>query len=213
MRHQKLHLVRQDAAVTQDEVFPQAGHVGREKQRHVRLLGRTVAFAVVAGTAGGDHIHPVVHAILRKGNDVLARQVGLMKMPAAVGADIAIAGKELAVGQARTQIKRVDIGHAPGADDAIDPDHRLQAGDGIVAAAKDGDLAAGLPAHFACCVIDDRLLKGNPGLRKPLGRQLQYFQAIPPDQQRHRENHVTLGDPAVGPEGWRGAASQYTLFQ
>ena len=134
-------------------------------------------------------------------------------MPAAVGADIAVPSEQLAVGQSRTQIKGIDVGHATGADDAVDADHRLQAGDGIVAAAKDGDLAAGLPAHFACCVIDDRLLKGNPGLRKPLGRQLQYFQAIPPDQQRHRENHVTLGGPAAGPKGWRGAASQYTLFR
>jgi len=211
--HQKLHLVGQDAAVTQNEVFPQAGHVGRKEQRHVRLLRRTVAFAVVAGAAGGDHVHPVVHAVLGKRDDVFACEVGLVKMPTAIGADIAVAGEELAIGQAWTQIKGVDIGHATGADDAVDPDYGLQAGDGIVAAAKDGDLAAGFPAHFACCVIDDRLLKRNPGLREPLGRQLQYFQAIPPDQQRHREKHVTLGDPAAGPKGCRGAASQYTLFQ
>ena len=179
----------------------------------MRLLGRAVTFAVVTGTAGGDHVHPVVHTVLSERDDVLARQIRLMKMAPAIGAHIAVTREQLAIGQARTQIKGVDVGHATGADDAVDADHRLQAGDGVVSAAKDGDLAARLPAHFACCVIDDRLLKGNPGLRKPLGRQLQYFQAIPPDQQRHRENHVTLGDPAVGPEGWRGAASQYTLFQ
>jgi len=33
MRHQKLHLVGQDAAVTQNEVFPQAGHIGRIQER------------------------------------------------------------------------------------------------------------------------------------------------------------------------------------
>ena len=73
MRHQKLHLVGQDAAIAQDEVFPQARYVGREEQGHVRLLGRTVAFAVVAGAASGDHIHPVVHAILGEGDDVFTR--------------------------------------------------------------------------------------------------------------------------------------------
>ena len=73
MGHQKLHLVGQDAAVAQDEVFPQAGDIRRKEQRHVRLLGRAVTFAVVAGTAGGDHVHPVVHAVLSEGDDVLAR--------------------------------------------------------------------------------------------------------------------------------------------
>ena len=48
MGHQKLHLVRQDAAVAQDEVLPQAGHIGRIEQGHVGLLRRAVAFAVVA---------------------------------------------------------------------------------------------------------------------------------------------------------------------
>ena len=70
---QKLHLVGQDAPIAKDEVFPQAGHVGGVKQRHVRLLGGAVAFAVVAGAAGGNHIHPVVHPVLGKGDDVFAR--------------------------------------------------------------------------------------------------------------------------------------------
>ena len=72
MRHQKLHLVGQNAAVAQNEVFPQARHVRREQERHMGLLGRAVAFAVVAGTAGGDHIHPAIHTILGERNDVFA---------------------------------------------------------------------------------------------------------------------------------------------
>lgn len=178
----------------------------------MRLLGRAVAFAVVTGPAGCDHIHPVVHAVLGEGNDVLARQVRLMEVAAAVGTYIAVAREQLAVSQARAQVKWVDIGHATGADDAVNADYRLQAGHGIVAATKDGYLAAGLPAYLACCVIDDRLFEGNPGLRKPLGRQLQYFQAIPPDQQRHREKHVTLGGPADGPKAGEGLRHNIPCF-
>lgn len=51
MRHQKLHLIRQDAPVAQDEVFPQAGHVGGVEQGHAGLLRGAVALAVVAGLA------------------------------------------------------------------------------------------------------------------------------------------------------------------
>lgn len=51
MRHQELHLVGQDAAVAQDEVFPQAGHVGGIQQGHVGLLRRAAALAMVAGPA------------------------------------------------------------------------------------------------------------------------------------------------------------------
>lgn len=51
MRHEELHLVGQDAPVAQDEVFPEAGDVGRVEQRHTGLLGGTTALAVVAGAA------------------------------------------------------------------------------------------------------------------------------------------------------------------
>ena len=133
MRHQELHLVRQDAAVAQDEVFPQAGHIGRVQQRHVRLLGRAVALAVVAAAAGGDHVHPDVAAFLRLRDDVLARQIALVKVVAAVRAHVAVAREKLAVGEARAQIKRVDARHTARADDAVDGDDRLLAGDGVVA--------------------------------------------------------------------------------
>jgi hypothetical protein len=55
---------------------------------------------VVAGAARGDHVHPVVAAVLRKGNDVLAGQFIFMEMIAAVGANVAVAREQLAVGQA-----------------------------------------------------------------------------------------------------------------
>lgn len=49
--HQELHLIGQDAPVTQDEVLPQTRHIGRIQQRHVCLLWSAGALAVVAGAA------------------------------------------------------------------------------------------------------------------------------------------------------------------
>ena len=49
--HQKIHLIGQDASVAQDEILPQAGHVGGVEQRHVGLLGCARTLAVVAGAA------------------------------------------------------------------------------------------------------------------------------------------------------------------
>jgi len=48
MCHQKLHLIGQDSAVSQNEIFPQAGYVRGEEQWHACLLRCSAAFAVVA---------------------------------------------------------------------------------------------------------------------------------------------------------------------
>ena len=122
MGHQKLHLVGQNAAVAQNEVFPEAGHIRRVEQRHVGLLGRAIAFAVVAGFAGGDDVHPVVYAMLAEGADVFAGEFGFVEFVAAVGANVAVTGKQFAVGQAGFELKGIDFGHALGANDAVDTD-------------------------------------------------------------------------------------------
>ena len=88
LRHQKIHLIHQYAAVAQDEIFPQAGNVRRIEQRHMRLLGRAIALAVVATAAGGDDVHPAVEAALRQGNDVLTSQIFFDPAITAVSADI-----------------------------------------------------------------------------------------------------------------------------
>ena len=148
MCHQELHLVRQNAAVSQNEVFPQAGHIRRVQQRHTRLLRGAAAFAVVAGAAGSDNIHPGINTFLREGNDVFARQVFFMKMLAAVGTHIAVTHKELAIGQAGFEFKRVDFGHALGANNAVDGDDGLVTRHGVVATVKRGDMCAHLPANL-----------------------------------------------------------------
>ena len=70
---------------------------------------RLLFFPVVAGAAGCDHVHSGINAILGKRNDVFARQVFLLKMVAAVGADIAVTCKQLAVGQAWLEVEGVDV--------------------------------------------------------------------------------------------------------
>ena len=48
MCHQKSHLIGQDSAVSQNEIFPEAGHIRGIEQGHVGLLRRAAAFAVIA---------------------------------------------------------------------------------------------------------------------------------------------------------------------
>ena len=100
MRHQKFHLVGEYATIPQNKIFPQAGHIRRVEQGHVGLLGGAAAFAMVAATAGGDHIHPGVDAVLCEGNDMFSREFLLVKTVATISAHIAIPDKQLAVGQA-----------------------------------------------------------------------------------------------------------------
>jgi hypothetical protein len=142
VRHQELHLVRQDAAVAQDEVFPQAGHVRRVQQRHVRLLGRAAALAVVAGAAGRHHVHPVVLAVLGERDDVLAGELVLVEVAAAVGADVAVAREQLAVGEPGLESNGLMFGTPLVPMMLLTVMMRLLAGDGVVAATEHGDLRA-----------------------------------------------------------------------
>ncbi len=88
-----------------------------------------------------------------------------MEVIPAVRADVAVAAEELVVGQPRLQIKRVDVGHTLGADDAVDRDDGLLPRDGIGAAMKHRHLAARFPAHLVGRVVNDRLFQRYPRLR------------------------------------------------
>ena len=162
MRHQELHLIGQDAAVAQNEIFPQAGNIRRVKQWHVGLFGRATALAVIAGAAGGDHVHPCVDAVLSEWNDVLARQIRLVEMPSAVGTDIAVTHKQFAVGQARTQIERIDVGYSARTNNAVHADDGLQPRAGVVSAMKYGHFTTRLPAHLVRGIVNHRLLQRDP---------------------------------------------------
>jgi hypothetical protein len=98
MRHQKLHLIRQDPPISKNKVFPQTRNVRRVKQRHMGLFWRAVAFPVVARSASRHNVHPRINTLLRKRNNVLTGQIGFMEMVAAISTYIAISDKQLAVG-------------------------------------------------------------------------------------------------------------------
>ena len=83
----------------------------------------------------------------------------------AVGADIAVTGKELAVGKPRLHVEGVDIGHALGANDAVDRNHRLDPGHRVMTAVKRGHKRAHFPANLISRVVQNSLFKTDPGLR------------------------------------------------
>ena len=103
-----------------------------------------------------------------------------MEIVAAVSAQVAVAGEQFAVGQTRFQIEGVDTRHALGADDAVDDDFGLYACDRVVAATVNRDFHTGFPTHLVRRVMRDGLFERYPGLRQPLGRQLQDLQHSPP---------------------------------
>ena len=115
----------------------------------------------------------MVLPLLGKGHDVFAGELALGEMVAAIGADVAVAGEELGVGQARAQVKGVDIGHALGADDAVDRDDGLCTRDGVVPAMEHRDLLAHFPADLVSGIVQHRLFERNPGLGQTLRRQLE----------------------------------------
>ncbi|MNG16618.1 hypothetical protein D3C84_1005490 [compost metagenome] len=93
---------------------------------------------------------------------MLAREFVFVEMAAAVGADVAVAREQLAVGQARTLREGIDARHALGADDAVDRDLRLLARDRVMAATEHGHLCAHFPADFVRRVVDHRLFQRYP---------------------------------------------------
>jgi len=170
MGHQEFHLVCQNAPVAQNEILPQGGHIGCVEQGHAGLLWGARAFAVIARATRCHHIHPRIGAFLSKRDDVLAREFKLSEQAPAIGTDVAVSGKQLAIGKAWSQLKGVDVGHTTRANDAVDLNHRLLAGDGIVAASENRHLGTRLPPHIVGRVMNHRLFKANPRLGKSLGR-------------------------------------------
>jgi hypothetical protein len=91
-----------------------------------------------------------------------SRVRSLVVDPAAVGAQVAVAGKQLAVGEAGLERMRVDARNAFGADDAVDVDHRLLAGVRVMAPTEHRDLRARFPADLIGGVVQHGLLQADP---------------------------------------------------
>ena len=157
-------MIRQNTAISQDKVFPQTGHVRCVEQGHIGLLWRAAAFTVVASAAGGDDVHPSVDAVLSEGDDVFACQFLFMKMIAAIRTDVTVSGEEFAIGQPRLHLKRVDLGHTTGADDAVHGDDGLHARDGIVPTVVNSHLPTRLPADVFAGIVNHRFFQRYPRL-------------------------------------------------
>src|SRR5262245_21960446 len=77
---QELHLVRQDAAIGEDEVLGLVRHVGRVEQLQPALLRQPVPLVPVAVPAGGDHVHPGIAPAAREGRDVIAGEAEVAEL-------------------------------------------------------------------------------------------------------------------------------------
>lgn len=95
----EIHLISQNAAIGEDQVFRLVGYIRCVEQEHMGLLWRSPTFALVATAACGDHIHPGVRATLGYGHDVVPGQAAKGQVDAAIGADLAIPVEEFAVGK------------------------------------------------------------------------------------------------------------------
>ena len=92
MLFQKGHLVGQDIAVRQNQVFDPTRPVRHGQKRHIGLLRRATAFFRIAAEAGADHIFPFITATLRQRLDVVAGQDVLRVFLAAIQAELLVAG-------------------------------------------------------------------------------------------------------------------------
>src|SRR5437764_13075472 len=102
---QELHLVRQDAAVGEDQVLGLVRDVGGVEELHARLFRQAVPLVAVAVPAGAHHVHPGVPAAARKRRDVVARQAKIVELAAAVGAHVAVAAEELSIVEGRNLVE------------------------------------------------------------------------------------------------------------
>src|SRR5512139_4199817 len=81
---QEGHLVREDAAIAEDETLAAAYRVRHVQQRHVRFFWPAVALARIAGAAGGDDVGPLVAAAARYRQDVFDGQFAFGEVVSAI---------------------------------------------------------------------------------------------------------------------------------
>ena len=96
------------------------------------FLGRAVALEAVAVPAGGDHVHPGVPAAARQRGDVVARQPEIVEVPAAIGADLAVAPEQLAVVERRHLVEALRRHRL-----ALDGDDRMRGDAGALAGGRE----------------------------------------------------------------------------
>ena len=170
MPRQKVHLVNQDVAVAEDQVFRFIGYVRCVQELHAGLLGGATAFSLVAGSAGGDYIHPDIAPALGYRHDVVACQAQAGQPFAAVGADVLIAVKQLAIVEWRHLVEMATIECAAlDGDDAVGADFRALASHAADAAMDGEAVLADAPGHQILGVVEARVLPRYPAMWDAMG--------------------------------------------
>ncbi len=98
---QELHLIGENAPITEQQILGPGRGEGHREQRHARLVGGAVVLAAIATAAGGHHIGPDIPAPARDGNDMVTGEFADGKMFATVHAEMMIAMKQCLIGQRR----------------------------------------------------------------------------------------------------------------
>src|SRR4051812_34857809 len=162
---QELHLVREDAAVGQDQVLGLVRHVRRIEELEPAFLRQAVSLVAVAVPAGREHVHPRVSAATRERRDVVAGQAEVAELAAAVAAHVAIPAEKLPVIQRRYLVEALGSERlALDGDDRVRRDAGALAGDARDAAVVSEGRVAQRPGDEILRVIETRLLPADPAV-------------------------------------------------
>src|SRR6476661_9193743 len=167
---QELHLVREDAAVGEDEVLGLVRHVRRIEKLEPAFLRQPIALVPVAMPAGADHVHPGVAPAARERRDVVAGEAEVAELTAAVGAHVAVAAEQLPVIQRRHLVEALGGERlALDGDDRVRGDAGALPGDAGDAAVVGEGLVAQRPGDQVLRIVEARLLPADPAVGDTVG--------------------------------------------
>lgn len=104
MGFEEVHLVAQNSAALQVDVFGVGGYEGNGQQLHAGLFGGATGFVIVAAFAGGDDVVPVVSPFLADGGNVITREIAISETVATVQTQVVIAAEQGLIAQGRNVV-------------------------------------------------------------------------------------------------------------
>jgi hypothetical protein len=171
-RLQVFHLIGEDVPIGKNEFLAFHWSVRHVEQTYACLLGRATGFGKIAIATGRDAVFPCVFAVLRAGNDVIAREFGFRKLVAAIGAEMPISREQQSVvasRQCRNGTPCAVFVFAFACDDRIDFDDAAFTVFALNAAAKGKDHLAERPDDAASRVLANGIFRSHPTLRLTSG--------------------------------------------
>src|SRR6185437_13277149 len=159
---QKFHLVGQDVAVGQDQVFHPARLVGNGEQRHRGLLRRAPAFLQIAREARRNHVLPDVMTAARQRHHVVAGEFPAGAVTTAVQAEIAIAREQGGVAERGRRIDGTAVAAAAARHDRMQAQGALVADVAVEAAVQGETGVTQRPGDRFAHVQASRILPADP---------------------------------------------------